>query len=116
MIAALPPGPPPGPPPAAASAPVQPEDLAFELGRAHALRQLCFGREDAVWRERMSELLKAERADSARRQRLVLRFNAGFGETHAAFPACGPAAEAALKESAARGAKLAHALASAPRR
>ena len=104
------------PPPATAPAPAQPEDLAFELGRAHALRQLCFGREDAVWRERMSDLLKAERPDAARRQRLVLRFNAGFAETHAAFPACGPAADGALKESAAKGARLAHALSAAPRR
>lgn len=103
------------PPSATAPAPAQPEDLAFELGRAHALRQLCFGREDAVWRERMSDLLKAERPDGARRQRLVLRFNAGFSEAHAAFPTCGPAADAALKESAAKGAKLAHALAG-PRR
>ncbi len=103
-------------PAAKAPAPAQAEDLAFELGRAHALRQLCFGREDSVWRERMSDLLKAERPDAGRRQRLVLRFNAGFAETHAAFPACGPAADAALKESAAKGARLAHALAAAPRR
>ena len=53
------------PPPATAPATAQPEDLAFELGRAHALRQLCFGREDAVWRERMSDLLKTERPDPA---------------------------------------------------
>ena len=105
------------PPAAAAPAPARPDDLAFELGRAHALRQLCEGRSDGLWRGKMSDLLKAEQAAGARRQALVLRFNAGFADAKTAFPTCGEASAKALRESVARGAALAHALAApAPRR
>ncbi|MBE7216980.1 MAG: TIGR02301 family protein [Caulobacteraceae bacterium] len=85
--------------------------LAEALGRAHALHRLCAGPADDRWRAPMQRLLEAEHATPALRDRLVLRFNAGFAGVRARR--CGPASRAELAQAAAQGRDLARGLAGA---
>jgi uncharacterized protein (TIGR02301 family) len=59
-------------------------ELAEVLGRAHAVRTLCNGPDDAYWRNYMVELLEQE-GEGGRRGDLTNAFNRGYrsqrGET-----------------------------------
>ncbi len=103
--------------PAAWAAPVRsPEerqsllDLAFVLGRSHALRQACAGPNDQYWRSRMTGLLAAETPDPAFGERLKQSFNTGFAGTQAAFPRCTARVGREETAAAARGRALAASL------
>lgn len=87
--------------------------LTRVLGEAHALRQLCDGREDQYWRSRMNRLMDTEQPDPALEAQLKDGFNAGFAEAKRLYPACGDSSRQALALAAVRGrelsGKLAHA-------
>jgi uncharacterized protein (TIGR02301 family) len=85
--------------------------LAFELGRSHALRQVCAGPADQFWRERMSALVATEAPDPAFEGQLNSAFNAGFTTAQTAFPRCTPRARGEAADAAARGRALAESLA-----
>ena len=88
-------------------------DMAYVLGEAHALRQVCAGASDQYWRTRMVRLVETEQPDEALAERLKDAFNTGFVARQGAFPACNSAARAAMTKVMARGKVLAARLAAA---
>ncbi len=86
-------------------------DMAYVLGEAHALRQVCEGGSDQYWRTRMVRLVDTEQPDEALTQRLKDAFNTGFVARQAGFPTCSPAARTAMTKVMARGKVLARRLA-----
>lgn len=85
-------------------------DLAFVLGRSHALRQACAGAGDQYWRTRMSGLLTAEAPEPAFGERMKQAFNTGFVGTQATFPRCTARVAREAAAAAARGRALAASL------
>jgi uncharacterized protein (TIGR02301 family) len=81
-------------------------DLAYVLGQAHGLRQVCEPT-DQHWRTRMLGLVEAEGTEHAFAERLRGQFNAGFVSGQAQFASCTPEARRAESQAAARGAALA---------
>ena len=71
-------------------------DLAYVLGEAHGLRQVCEGPDDQFWRTRMVDLVETEQPDAALARRLKEAFNTGFVARQGAFPAFTPLARAAM--------------------
>ena len=88
-------------------------DLAYVLGEAHALRQVCAGSQDQYWRQRMIRLVDTEQPDAAMERRLRESFNTGFATRQGEFPVCTPAAEKAEAAAMRRGRGLAERLAQA---
>ncbi len=107
---------PPEPKPAAPErSPAQREilaDLAYVLGQAHALRTLCEGEGEQVWRARMARMVELENPDDAFREQLYDGFNTGFLGAQAAHTRCDARARAAVADVAARGRDLSRSLAS----
>jgi len=89
-------------------------DLAYVLGEAHALRQVCVGADDGGWRTRMERMLEIEAADPAERRRLTNRFNAGFLAQRAQFPTCSDKVTAAERTVARKGLYLSRRLSAPP--
>jgi uncharacterized protein (TIGR02301 family) len=85
-------------------------DLAYVLGRSHALRQACAGAADQYWRGRMGGLIAAEAPDPGFERQLREAFNTGYAAARAAFPRCGPRARREAVQAAARGRDLAASL------
>ena len=85
-------------------------DLAYVLGEAHSLRQLCAGPSDQFWRDRMLKMLEAESADRVFEQRLRETFNTGYIARQAQFTQCSPQSRDAETRVAARGQALAQRL------
>lgn len=83
-------------------------DLAFSLGRSHALRQACEGAGDQYWRLRMNRMAEVEVADLAR---LDVRFNDGYQSARLQFPKCTVQSRAAERAAATHGKALASLLA-----
>lgn len=88
-------------------------DLAYVLGEAHALRQVCSGLSDQTWRARMNRMMELETPEEALKRRLVDAFNAGFTTRQAEHPACDPKVAEAERATAQRGQALAERLAEA---
>jgi uncharacterized protein (TIGR02301 family) len=88
-------------------------DLAYVLGEAHALRQVCHGRQDQYWRDQMIGLVGAEQPDATMERRLRETFNTGFATRQGEFPACSPEAQRAEAAAMRRGRGLAGRLARA---
>jgi uncharacterized protein (TIGR02301 family) len=87
-------------------------DLAYVLGEAHGLAQVC--RPDSqVWRGRMLRLLELETPDGAFRRQLNRAFNDGFESARLRHPVCGRSSRAALSQAAQQGRDLARVLAAA---
>jgi uncharacterized protein (TIGR02301 family) len=85
-------------------------DLAYVLGRSHALRQACAGARDQHWRQRMTALVATEAPDPAFDRQLKVSFNNGYAAAQAAYPRCGPAVRREEAAAAARGRDLASSL------
>jgi uncharacterized protein (TIGR02301 family) len=88
-------------------------DLAYVLGEAHALRQVCEGVQDQYWRQRMVRLMDTEQPDATMERRLRESFNTGFATRQGEFPTCTPAAQTAEAAAMRRGRGLAERLARA---
>lgn len=88
-------------------------DMAYVLGEAHALRQVCEGANDQYWRSRMVRLVDTEKPDEALAQRLKDAFNTGYVARQGAFPVCNAAARGATSRVLAKGKLLAAKLAQA---
>ena len=89
-------------------------DLAYVLGEAHSLRQLCAGPADQFWRNRMLKMIETESSDRAFEQRLRETFNTGYIARQAQFTQCSPQSRDAETHVAARGQDLARRLIVAP--
>lgn len=88
--------------------------LSEVLGKAHAVRVMCNGRNDQYWRSYMMRLLDLEAAyGGGLRTSMANAFNAGYSTTEAAFPGCTQAAVDAEKGYAAEGQAFANNLAAA---
>lgn len=81
--------------------------LAEVLGKAHAIRVACNGRNDQYWRSYMLRLLELEAPyQGGLRRSLVNGFNAGFSWGSDLHPACDSNAVSAEKTYAAEGRDL----------
>src|SRR4051812_12140614 len=81
-------------------------DLAYVLGEAHALRQVC-SPGDQHWRVRMGSMVDSENAEHGFSERLRQNFNTGYLARQAQFTACSPESRKAESDVAGRGAGLA---------
>jgi uncharacterized protein (TIGR02301 family) len=81
-------------------------DLAYILGEAHALRQICMPG-DQHWRGRMSGIVETENADHGFAERMRQQFNTGYVARQSQFTACTPESRKAESDVASRGAALA---------
>ena len=81
--------------------------LAEVLGKAHAIRVVCNGRNDQYWRSYMLRLLELEAPyQGGLRRSLVNGFNAGFSWGSDLHPSCDSNAETAEKAYATEGRDL----------
>ncbi len=87
--------------------------LAYVLGEAHGVDQVCEGPGALRWRRRMQRLTELEQPDQAFAGRLNGSFNEGFEYRRAQHPACDAAARAAAAETARRGAELSRSIVAA---
>lgn len=88
--------------------------LSETLGKAHALRVICNGRNDQYWRSYMQRLLDLEAPyGGGLRTSMANGFNAGFSTVEADYPACTDTAVSAEKRFAREGKTLADRLAAA---
>lgn len=85
-------------------------DLAYVLGEAHSLRQLCAGPGDQFWRNRMLKMIETEGTDGAFEQRLRDTFNTGYLARQAQFTRCSTQSRDAEARVAAKGQSLARRL------
>lgn len=84
--------------------------LSEILGAVHYLRELCGADEGQLWRERMSELLKAEGYSALRRARLTRSFNKGYRSYSRTYNTCSPSAQSAINRFLTEGAQIADTL------
>lgn len=85
-------------------------DLAYVLGEAHALRQVCTGAEDQFWRTRMIRMVDVEQPDAALDRRLKESFNTGFASRQSEFGSCGAGSRRAEAAATSRGRDIAQKL------
>ena len=84
--------------------------LSEILGAVHYLRELCGADEGQLWRERMSDLLKAEGSTALRRARLTRSFNKGYRSYSRTYNTCSPSAQSAINRFLTEGAQIADGL------
>lgn len=84
--------------------------LSEILGAVHYLRELCGADEGQLWRDRMSELIKAEGYSALRRARLTRSFNKGYRSYSRTYNTCSPSAQSAINRFLNEGAQLADGL------
>ena len=84
-------------------------DLAYVLGEAHALKQVC-EQDNQYWRARMARLIELETPDLAFKVRLTDRFNVGFSARSGQDPECSASSRTEAAAVARRGRTLAQAL------
>lgn len=82
-------------------------DLAYTLGRSHALRQACAGPGDQYWREKMVQVSQTEAPDADFDSRLKNAFNSGFASGQTEFPTCTADSRRAEAAAAEKGQALA---------
>jgi uncharacterized protein (TIGR02301 family) len=81
--------------------------LSEILGAVHYLRELCGADEGQIWRERMSELVKAEGSTALRRAQLTRSFNKGYRSYSRTYNTCSPSAQNVINRFLAEGAQIA---------
>ena len=87
-------------------------DLAYVLGQAHALHQLC-SPGDQHWRTRMVAMVETEASEHAFAERLRAQFNTGYVAGQSDVAGCTPQSRKAEAAVEARGAGLARRMAQA---
>jgi uncharacterized protein (TIGR02301 family) len=80
--------------------------LANILGSMHFLRTLCGDEDGGVWRDKMNELIAAQRPNEADRRILIAQFNSGYRAFEATYRQCTPAADLATRRYLEEGASL----------
>lgn len=86
-------------------------ELAETLGRAHAVRTLCQGDQDAYWRNYMLTMMSYEGPAGPRRAALTGAFNRGYQSQRRETPSCSDSSNSLEARIAARGKELADAIA-----
>lgn len=80
--------------------------LSEILGAIHYLRDLCGSGEGSLWRDQMQQLIDSEQPDTARRARLIDRFNRGYEGFRAVYRTCTASATLAVDRYMAEGARI----------
>ncbi|WP_185983064.1 TIGR02301 family protein [Aureimonas mangrovi] len=80
--------------------------LAGILGSIHFLRTLCGDDNASVWRDKMNELIEAQKPNEADRRILIAQFNGGYRAFESTYRQCTPAAEVATRRYLEEGATL----------
>ncbi len=62
--------------------------LSEVLGSIHYLRELCSANEGQLWRTKMAALIDVEQPQPARKQRMIARFNRGYGSFNRTYRTC----------------------------
>jgi uncharacterized protein (TIGR02301 family) len=81
--------------------------LSEILGAVHYLRELCGADEGQMWRDRMSDLLKAEGSTALRRAQLTRSFNKGYRSYSRTYNTCSPSAQNVINRFLTEGAQIA---------
>lgn len=81
--------------------------LAEVLGGLHYLRELCGYGEGMKWRNRMVELLEAEKPSPLREADMVERFNRGYETFAATHAICSETSQRIMRDYLSEGAALA---------
>lgn len=81
------------------------QELAQILGSLHYLSGLC-GDKSGIWREQMSALLQAEKADEPRKKRLISHFNTSYRSYSENYSRCTDQALRAIEKYKSEGEKL----------
>ena len=81
--------------------------LAEVLGGLHYLRDLCGFNEGMKWRNRMVELLEAEKAGALREADMIERFNRGYETFAATHAVCSETSRRIMRDYLSEGASLA---------
>jgi uncharacterized protein (TIGR02301 family) len=85
--------------------------LSEVLGAVHYLRELCGANDGQLWRDRMREVLEADRGSALRRVRLTKSFNHGYRSYRRSYTVCNANAQTVLGKFLAEGAQLSSLLA-----
>lgn len=80
--------------------------LSSILGSIHFLRTLCGDDDAGVWRDKMNELILAQRPNEADRRILIAQFNSGYRAFESTYRQCTDAAEIATRRYLEEGAAL----------
>lgn len=80
--------------------------LSEVLGAVHFLRGLCAPSEKAIWRDRMAEIISAEKPTPEFEARLINRFNRGYESYALTYRTCTDSASLALDRYLNEGARL----------
>lgn len=64
------------------------ERLAEILGGLHHLREVCAAAEGSLWRDRMSDLLEAEKDKPERVNKMILAFNRHYRLLNETYKSC----------------------------
>lgn len=81
--------------------------LSEILGAVHYLATICKSEQETAWRDRMNDLITAEKPEPARRRQIVDRFNRGYQGFSAVYRRCTPSAELAFERYMLEGAGIA---------
>lgn len=81
--------------------------LASILGSMHFLRTLCGEADAGIWRDKIQELIDAQKPGEADRRKLVASFNAGYRGFAAVYRECTPAARTVINKYRQEGLDLA---------
>jgi len=79
--------------------------LAEILGSLHYLRNLC-GETSMQWRNRMNQIIEAEKPNESRKARFYAAFNNAYNALSERYYECTPAAAEAIKRYGKEGATL----------
>jgi uncharacterized protein (TIGR02301 family) len=85
--------------------------LSEVLGAVHYMRELCGATDGQLWRDKMRELIDADKGSALRRLKLTKSFNHGYRNYRRAYPSCTPAAQTALSRFLSEGGELSDSLA-----
>ena len=80
--------------------------LANILGSMHFLRTLCGDDDGGIWRDKMNDIIVAQRPNEADRRILIAQFNSGYRAFEATYRQCTPAADVATRRYLEEGATL----------
>jgi len=77
--------------------------LSEILGAVHHLREICGANEGQLWRDQMTEIMKAEQPPALLRGRMVAAFNSAYRSYQRTYGTCTPSAKTATTRFFAEG-------------
>jgi uncharacterized protein (TIGR02301 family) len=84
--------------------------LSEVIGAVHYLRELCGANDGQIWRDRMRELIDAEKGSALRKVRLTKSFNHGYRSHRRTYQSCSQPAQTTLARFLVEGSELSEAI------